>query len=1061
VDFAKYVASFRREKKTIFKPPPPPLSKTDFFFRFSFCGVFGCWVSLFLGYKMEIPFDIENHLETIGNIKVCRKNKDPFYQSRSYNTILNNRLVSESIDGHLYNHQILASRYLYFNDSMLLFHQPGTGKTETSQYSMMSILASGLIKKIMIINTSKSHNIKAKATFSKIYNLERFGNRFSHLTIHEFLNKYIVFNTYSKLGRILTCAEGVVFVNPFDNMGIIFDEAHNLVPSPRTKKFFTYKSLVEILAQAKCPKIILSTATPVINEAESFEIIHQILIRSFDTSSEFPGELVSYKGATYDHINVIHRYSETDTTRGIVFSEQLCGIDNFRIYRVRPKRLQLADILEHIVSTDNEHFLHQYEAYTISSAPREIEVNPSPSNESSSDTSFTDKREVCDSCIMDQIVMKINQTKDGVIIVYMSLKEYGADIISKLLEANGYVKYDGTRKDKPTYLLYESNSSDKQRRFFEDAKRPENWDGSIIKVIIGSRVMRDGVDIHHVVQIHIALPEWHIPGLIQAWHRGIRSNGHNWLIYHRALKMVQENPTLTFKEATKLIKVDYEIFNYIIDLQNITNEEINEARGYFRLSSNSSLTNTEIARLVLQRDPSSSKIIVALEKYKEVHKLFTELEKKSIDYFINTDNNRTTHPNGNYFFTSDTRKIAVKAILSVICDKSVISSTDLIKTILSLKGSILSSDDIVSGVAEMIQSCRPVFSAKYGINMKLNLYKSRILYLTSDVSMPPDNTNPYSFYSDICKINVSSELTFTTPNISSQDLAIIPTREVNTLNKLKRVLIDVSKGGITDLEMNYLKHMTNFWGFCSMDLTPSNSTDKVLNFYILRSHIFRTSIHVKQSVRGVISPGETAIDTWVQMKTSFTQNAEIVRPIELIEKYESFDFRTIPELLPFITGRAYHPKTNGIVMVKAFRKETPLEIQPTTDFNEYIRQYIENTIGDLRSNDNYRNLIVMKKFADVRSKGRQLQSTKPIIEQLQENMSTGIFMIFFPYEKSPLNADKEEYNLRDAVEFKSNEMREAQQATQGNPSKRHQIPVIEFLPLTRQRRQEIYRMIYR
>ena len=387
---------------------------------------------------------------------------------------------------------------------------------------MMSLLAAGLIDKIMIINMSDTLNAKAERTFGHLWNLKRFNERFAQLELEEFIKEYVVFGTYSKLSTILD--------TPLDHFGIIFDEAHNLVSETKTHRRDTSIKLVNVLSRAKGCKVIASTATPVINEASSFSIFEQILLRSDEPALQMPGELVSFKKAEYDHMNVIQMHNTSDPMKGkIMIDQDEYTTKILKVYQVEPQRCQLSNIVEHLISTEKETFMIEFDKYVIASDPDEININvhrlatPTPSTEeqfafdenddtisnlspstptgatSTTASSFTANRKVIDSCIMDEIVKNIRNSKDGVILIYMSLKEDGSKLIAKLLRSYGYEPYTGNRQqDKQTFLLYESNSADKQRRLFDDAKKPENWNGSIVKIIVGSRVMRDSVDIHHV-----------------------------------------------------------------------------------------------------------------------------------------------------------------------------------------------------------------------------------------------------------------------------------------------------------------------------------------------------------------------------------------------------------------------------------------------------------------------------------------------------------------------------------------------------------------------------------
>ena len=78
--------------------------------------------------------------------------------------------------------------------------------------------------------------------------------------------------------------------------------------------------------------------------------------------------------------------------------------------------------------------------------------------------------------------------------------------------------------------------------------------------------------------------------------------------------------------------------------------------------------------------------------------------------------------------------------------------------------------------------------------------------------------------------------------------------------------------------------MTNFWGF-----TVDNSERP--NVYIFSRHVSRCSIHVKQKIKGILTLAEG--NGWI---LSRAQGIQITRPIELVEKYEEFDFEEIPEI---------------------------------------------------------------------------------------------------------------------------------------------------------------------
>jgi hypothetical protein len=66
----------------------------------------------------------------------------------------------------------------------------------------------------------------------------------------------------------------------------------------------------------------------------------------------------------------------------------------------------------------------------------------------------------------------------------------------------------------------------------------ENRHGDLIKVLISSRVGRDGLNVNNVTQIHLVGPEWNQSAIYQAISRGIRTLSHEDLI----LEMKEKSP---------------------------------------------------------------------------------------------------------------------------------------------------------------------------------------------------------------------------------------------------------------------------------------------------------------------------------------------------------------------------------------------------------------------------------------------------------------------------------------------------------------------------------------
>ena len=132
----------------------------------------------------------------------------------------------------------------------------------------------------------------------------------------------------------------------------------------------------------------------------------------------------------------------------------------------------------------------------------------------------------------------IDNIKDseGIIFIYSEYIWGGAIPMGLALEHLGFNKYGNKnllnisdRGDKKgTYIILSKNDkvSDNNDEEIKIVVSPENKDGDIIKVIIGSSITGEGMDFKNIRQIHVLDPWWHLSKLEQIIGRGIRYCSH-------------------------------------------------------------------------------------------------------------------------------------------------------------------------------------------------------------------------------------------------------------------------------------------------------------------------------------------------------------------------------------------------------------------------------------------------------------------------------------------------------------------------------------------------------
>lgn len=93
-------------------------------------------------------------------------------------------------------------------------------------------------------------------------------------------------------------------------------------------------------------------------------------------------------------------------------------------------------------------------------------------------------------------------------------------------------------------LLTQETTEAKFHSLMEAMNSYENRHGDYIKVLISSRVGRDGINVNNVLQIHLIGPEWNQSNIYQALSRGLRATSHENLLDEERRRLIAagQNP---------------------------------------------------------------------------------------------------------------------------------------------------------------------------------------------------------------------------------------------------------------------------------------------------------------------------------------------------------------------------------------------------------------------------------------------------------------------------------------------------------------------------------------
>lgn len=126
-------------------------------------------------------------------------------------------------------------------------------------------------------------------------------------------------------------------------------------------------------------------------------------------------------------------------------------------------------------------------------------------------------------------IIDISLTVDGTIFIYSNWLGYGVEAISAVLDALGYSKFPRVGDPYKTYFVW-SPSVEVDKEIIKKAKQtfnsPDNADGKLIKFMLGTASIKEGVSFKNLAQIHLLDPWWNNSRKEQIIARGFRLCSH-------------------------------------------------------------------------------------------------------------------------------------------------------------------------------------------------------------------------------------------------------------------------------------------------------------------------------------------------------------------------------------------------------------------------------------------------------------------------------------------------------------------------------------------------------
>ena len=126
-----------------------------------------------------------------------------------------------------------------------------------------------------------------------------------------------------------------------------------------------------------------------------------------------------------------------------------------------------------------------------------------------------------------KIMKKIKSCK-GTVFIYSNFLQFGGiKSFIKVLEYHKYKNFKEHGKGKLRFAIWSGDESHEKKELIKDYfNKKENIDGSMLKILLGSPSIKEGVSLLRVQQVHILEPYWNMSRMDQIIGRAIRFCSH-------------------------------------------------------------------------------------------------------------------------------------------------------------------------------------------------------------------------------------------------------------------------------------------------------------------------------------------------------------------------------------------------------------------------------------------------------------------------------------------------------------------------------------------------------
>lgn len=482
----------------------------------------------------------------------------------------------------LFPHQLFVRNFISPNtpyNNLLLFWSVGSSKScgaiqiaeehKNQKRKIIVLLEEGVRNNFIdeIHNIYKGQNQCTGLTYQK-YKKTHTRDEKEKIKQNQ-IKQFYKFKTLGKFTNELFRMNKTQIKKQYSNRLIIIDEVHNFreYDTDQPKR---YDALKKMLSVAENCKLLLLSATPMFDNPR--EIVS--LMNLF---------LINERKSIVNPDDVFDRNDKLTSSGEKILKQKLNGQVSYvgQTSQAFPKKELKGELLPFM--TDLKLILCKMSSYQEQEYRKNLDSHITSLRQNSNIVPLENSNDLKQnlekvSCKFARLLKEISKS-NGPVFIYTEFVKHTIKMLKQTLLENGYKKYVNDQSKNSFIVLEGDMDSKKRTQLINIFNHNDNKDGKTIKIVIGSKVLKEGISLKNIRQVHILEPWYNMSRLEQVWGRAIRACSHVLLppenqrvkiyLYAAIFKDMPNNISdLIKKEFAEIkTKIPYDLYAYYLSEQ--------------------------------------------------------------------------------------------------------------------------------------------------------------------------------------------------------------------------------------------------------------------------------------------------------------------------------------------------------------------------------------------------------------------------------------------------------------------------------------------------------------